>query len=187
MATLNTLFKIEELQTTDPTPDFDDESAAIHFINLNKNGRSLLLRVYGTLGSNVLCGHYGDSVFFKPNDDELENLLKIEDRLANETVFPDDYEFQPTLNKDYQLNLKLKSKNDKFVFSGPFTLDSAESELTRGRQVCIEIAPGFYFSKDKKKESLTCGVYYTLKSLKPVEEPKKKADKSTQTKRTGRQ
>lgn len=168
MATANYLLKIKDLSLTEEKPLFTDDSATMHFMNILKSpeDRKLLLRVHGSVSSGKMTGEWGgDSFYFTPESNELDNLAALE-KLAADVVIPDRYVFKKTMNEDHQLNIKLKlNKKGKFVASVPFTPETVDDDIELGRECILELEPGFYFSLNEKKEYFY-GLFYKLKSLK---------------------
>ena len=166
MTTINSLLNIEDLTLSLPVPSFDDSFATMHFMNILKGGRKLQLRIYGATSSDLMeHAEYGDSFFFTPSEDELENLIALE-KIAAENA-PENYAFHPTLNPDYQLGIKLKTNAlGKYRATLPFTSENVGEALVRGKECVIDVTPGFYFSNDVKNGKKNYGIFYTLKSLK---------------------
>lgn len=177
MTTVNTLLNIEDLILAEPSIPFDevDEETKqpvedIRFMPVLKNPgeRDLTLRIYGKVASNLM-NKFGDSFFFKPNADELDNLLALDKLTDDHVEVPEKYQFRSALNRQHQMNIKLKKDGNDYRATLPFTPATAKSAITRGKECCIEVAPSFYFSSDGDKHYY--GIFYQLDTLKFMDEP----------------
>ncbi len=170
-----------------PTPPMALKSD-MHFMPVRSSDNfNLSIRIDGTINSSVMTNEeYGvSSFFFTPNDDEIENLKKLENLIDDNDII-DGFTKKATLNADKQLSLKVKvnPKTRKLKFKAPFsTMVGAETEIQRDTPCTVTVAPGFYFSDNEK---MNYGLYYTLKELsfpttQEVPEPKavKKAGKKS--------